>query len=98
MACSLIRPDFPLSERFDHVMNTLKELSGSESWGFSNSVYLSEKETADANFCLAYMMRGKGAFPSGANIQQTLEFYFQCCSMETDCNSVSIAGATIANG
>lgn len=43
-------------------------------------------------------MRGKKAFPANTNIQHTLELYFQCCSLETDCNSIAIAGATIANG
>lgn len=43
-------------------------------------------------------MRGKNSFPEKTNIQETLEFYFQCCSLNTDRNSVAIAGATIANG
>jgi glutaminase len=56
MACSLVKPNLPIAERFDHIMTTVKNLSGGFSWGFSNSTYLSEKETADSNFCLAYMV------------------------------------------
>ena len=44
------------------------------------------------------MMRGQNAFPDETDLTKTLEFYFQCCSLETDCNMVAIAGATIANG
>jgi Glutaminase len=56
MACSLVRPSLPIAERFEAVVETLDKLSGGNKWGFSNSVYLSEKETADSNFCLAYMV------------------------------------------
>jgi glutaminase len=56
MACSLIKNNFSIADRFDHVMSTVKSLSGGVSWGFSNSTFLSEKETADSNFCLAYMV------------------------------------------
>jgi glutaminase len=98
MSCSLVKPNEPICDRFEKVLNTLDSLSGGFKWGFNNSVYLSEKATADSNFCLAYMMRGKNAFPENTDIQETLDFYFQCCSMDTDASTVAVAGATIANG
>ncbi|KAJ3393774.1 hypothetical protein HDU92_007519 [Lobulomyces angularis] len=98
MSCSLIKNSDPLHERFDYLMNKLKELSGNISWGFNNSVYLSEKITADSNFCLAYLMRKNQVFPKNTRLEETLDFYFQCCSIETNCNKQSIAAATIANG
>lgn len=98
MCCSLVKPQLPLHQRFEHVVRKLDDLSGGFNWGFSNSVYLSEKETADKNFCLAYMMRGQQAFPENTDMAKTLDFYFQCCSLETDCNKVAVAAATIANG
>ena len=35
---------------------------------FNNSIYLSEKDSADRNYCLGYMMQEKGAFLNGKNI------------------------------
>ncbi|KAJ3262554.1 hypothetical protein HK103_000083 [Boothiomyces macroporosus] len=97
MACSLIKPKEPIYERFQYVNEQLSKMSGGLKWGFSNIVYQSEKMHADRNFCLGYMMQGKKAFPPGTNLHDTLDFYFQCCSLETDCNKLAIAGATLAN-
>lgn len=56
MSCSLIQSKKRLFERFEHIQDKLGCLSGGCSWGFSNSVYLSERETADSNYCLTYMV------------------------------------------
>lgn len=97
MSCALLYPDKSSYERFDLINNKLNELSEIIPWKFSNSVYLSEKETADSNFCLAYMMRKFNSFPKNTNIQNTLDLYFQSCSLEVNCDILSITGATIAN-
>ncbi|KAJ3276382.1 hypothetical protein HDV01_005005 [Terramyces sp. JEL0728] len=97
MACSLIKSNEPIYEKFQYVNEQLCKMSGGLKWGFSNIVYLSEKMHADSNFCLGYMMQGKKAFPEGTDLNETLDFYFQCCSLETDCNKLAIAGATLAN-
>ncbi len=41
-----------------------------------NSIYLSERETADRNFALAYFMRERIGYPEGTDILDILEFYF----------------------
>ena len=97
MSCALLYSNKSSYERFDLINNKLNELSGTVQWKFSNSVYLSEKETADSNFCLAYMMRKYNSFPKNTNIQNTLDLYFQTCSLEVNCDILSITGATIAN-
>jgi glutaminase len=97
MSCSLLYQDKLSYERFETITDKLTELSGNFPWKFSNSVYLSEKDTADSNFCLAYMMRKYNSFPTNTNIQNTLELYFQTCSLEVNCDLLSIVGATIAN-
>ena len=63
MACSLIRPDLNISDRFDYVLSKWKQLSGNKNPGFNNSIYLSEKQTADRNFALGYFMKENHAFP-----------------------------------
>ena len=84
--------------RFDHVLDTWEALAGGARPGFNNAVFLSERETADRNFALGYFMREKGAFPEGTNLQETLEFYFQCCSIEVTARLMSVVAATLANG
>jgi glutaminase len=71
---------------------------GGEKPRFSNSVYLSERQTADRNFALGYFMREKGAFPDDVDLHDVLDFYFQCCSIELDTEMMSVVAATLANG
>ncbi|HEX8113703.1 MAG TPA: glutaminase A [Kofleriaceae bacterium] len=98
MCCSLIRQDADMAGRFEHVMERWKSLCGDDKVRFSNSVYLSERATADRNFALGYFLREKQAFPANTDLVATLEFYFQCCSIEATAAQLSIAAATLANG
>ncbi|MBU6452279.1 MAG: glutaminase A [Cyanobacteria bacterium REEB67] len=98
MCGALIKPGAPPSDRFDYVMSKWKDCAGSMKIGFDNAVYLSERQTADRNFALGYFMREKKAFPKDANLQEVLEFYFQCCSIEVTTQAMSIIAATLANG
>ena len=85
-------------ERFDYVMERWRALCGGESPRFSTSVFLSERETADRNFALAYFMREKQAFPEDADLHDVLEFYLQCCSIELNTEMMSVVAATFASG
>lgn len=97
MCSSMIKPDKGLADRFDLIMSVWKELSGGRHPGYNNSVYHSEKETADRNFALAHFMREVGAFPEGTDIGKTLDFYFQNCSIEVNSRSMATIAATFAN-
>ena len=98
MSCSLIKPEIEMADRFDYVMDRWTALAGDEKPTFSNSVYLSERQTADRNFALGYFMREHQAFPAGTELIDTLEFYFQCCSIEVTADMMSVVAATLANG
>ncbi|MCU0329429.1 MAG: glutaminase A [Candidatus Kapabacteria bacterium] len=98
MMCSMIRPEEAMADRFDSVVDMWRRLGGGGHVGFNNAVYLSERQTADRNFALGYFMREKNAFPKGTNLIDTLEFYFQCCSIETTSDVMAIVAATLANG
>ncbi|WP_371500921.1 glutaminase A [Kitasatospora sp. NBC_00374] len=98
MSCALIKPDLAIADRFDYVADTWRTLSGGSPVGFNNAVYLSERQTADRNFALGYFMREHGAFPEGTDLIETLEFYFQCCSVELDAGGLASVAATLANG
>ena len=97
MTTSLIRPDLDIADRFDQVAATWRRLTAGGRVGFNNAVYLSERQTADRNFALGYSMRESGAFRPGVDLQQTLEFYFQACSIEVDTEMLAVAAASLAN-
>ncbi|MCC3777888.1 glutaminase A [Streptomyces sp. UNOB3_S3] len=97
MSCALIQRGLDAADRFDFVAETWKRLAGGRSVGFNNSVYLSERSTADRNFALGYSMRERGAFPPGTDLLATLEFYIQCCSIEVDARQLAVAAASLAN-
>ena len=95
MTTSLIRPDLDIADRFDQVAATWRRLTAGGRVGFNNAVYLSERQTADRNFALGYSMRESGAFRPGVDLQQTLEFYFQACSIEVDTEMLAVAAASL---
>ncbi|KAL3891231.1 hypothetical protein ACJMK2_003494, partial [Sinanodonta woodiana] len=96
--CSLMKQDLNLADRFDYTSQLFKKMAGGEYLSFNNSVFLSERETADRNFALAYFLRENKCFPEGTNLIEVLDFYFQLCSVEVTCESAAIIAATLANG
>ena len=110
MCASLIDYENTLANRYDIVIKYWSKLAGNTKINFSTSIYLSEKDTADRNNCLAYMMQESKAFQEGIcsdkykrnwtnkNLEETLDFYFQCCSIEINCTQASIIASTLANG
>jgi glutaminase len=109
MCASLIDYENTLANRYDTVIKYWSRLAGNTKINFSTSVYLSEKDTADRNNCLAYMMQESKAFECGINsskykrnwtnknLEETLDFYFQCCSIEINCTQASVIASTLAN-
>ena len=113
MTTSLIKPELSLSERFDYYFNYIKDLTCRTYISFNNSVYLSEKDSADRNYCLGYMMQEKKAFSEGIDkniskklnriwttndLKENLELYFQTCSIESNLLGIGLLSATLANG
>ncbi len=97
MTCSLIKPELEIADRFDYVLDKWTELSGGIPAKFNNSVYLSERKTADRNYALGYFMKEKNAFPEHSDLIETLEFYFQCCSIEVNTEALAVTAASFAN-
>ncbi|CAG0882908.1 unnamed protein product [Cyprideis torosa] len=94
----LYKPEMSLSEKFDLVQNYFRRLAGDEYIGFNNSVFLSERDAADRNFALGYFMKEHKCFPPNVTLKDTLDFYFQCCSLESNCESMAVMAGTLANG
>nr|KAG5701529.1 hypothetical protein BaRGS_000925 [Batillaria attramentaria] len=98
VTASMLRPELNSSDRFDHTLKMFKRLAGDEFVSFNNSVFLSERDTADRNFAIAYYLKENQCFPRGTNLMETLDFYFQLCSVEVTCDSAAVLAATLANG
>ncbi|XP_069509790.1 glutaminase liver isoform, mitochondrial [Ambystoma mexicanum] len=96
--CSLMKMSANKAEKFDYVMQFLKNMAGNEYVGFSNATLQSEKETGYRNYAISYYLKEKKCFPGGANMKAALDFYFQLCSIEVTCESGSVMAATLANG
>ncbi|XP_049692474.2 glutaminase liver isoform, mitochondrial isoform X1 [Helicoverpa armigera] len=102
LVCSLLktldRPDMSSAEKFDHVISFFSRLAGNEPLGFNNAVFLSEREGADRNYALGFYMREHKCFPEKANFRECMDFYFQCCALEANCDIMAIVSSTFANG
>ncbi|KAF0982092.1 hypothetical protein FDP41_011953 [Naegleria fowleri] len=96
--CSLVKPELPPSKRFTYISSKFSRFAGGSKIGFDNATFLSEKSTGDRNFALAYYMEENNVFPEGTNIEDTLDLYFQQCSILVNCNSLATMAATLANG
>lgn len=96
MCASLIKPDWTDSPRINYIADFWERLAGGVRPSFDLSVYLSERDTADRNYALAYFMKEKKAFEEGADINSTLKFYFQCCSLQQTARTMAVVGATLA--
>uniref|UniRef100_A0A1Y1N5E0 glutaminase n=3 Tax=Photinus pyralis TaxID=7054 RepID=A0A1Y1N5E0_PHOPY len=95
---TLVKPEMTLAEKFDFTMNYFERLAGGEDLGFNNAIFLSEREAADRNYALGFYMREHKCYPEKTSFRECMDFYFQCCSMETSCDIVSVMAATLANG
>ncbi|GBP28168.1 Glutaminase kidney isoform, mitochondrial [Eumeta japonica] len=102
LVCSLLKtldkPEMTLAEKFDYVMSFFSRMAGNEVLGFNNAVFLSEREAADRNYALGFYMREHKCYPEKTNLRECMDFYFQCCSMEANCEIMSVMAATLANG
>ncbi|XP_064473525.1 glutaminase liver isoform, mitochondrial-like isoform X2 [Ornithodoros turicata] len=94
----LIEPEMRTSEKFDWMLQYYRAISGGEYLGFNNAIFLSEREAADRNYAIGFYMKENKCFPERVNLKETMDFYFQLCSLEVNCQSVSVIAATLANG
>ena len=98
MSSALIKRKNKRDERYEHVVSSWKNiLSISTGLGFDNGIYLSEKDSASRNFALSYLMQESGVFPPDTSIINTLELYFQACSITMPCFLLSKFAAVMAN-
>jgi glutaminase len=81
------------------VMDFFSRLMGRHcrsSLHINESIYRSEKGTADRNRALAYFLHNAGTLTG--DVEEALDLYFKLCSIEVSTVDLSVMGATIAAG
>jgi len=102
MTCCHLYRDLPQFERFERVEQVWNKLSaggGTPPMGFSHDVYLAERDTADRNYTLVYMMKEAGSLPRGpgGHVEDSINLYLSFCSLANTCEALSVVAATLAN-
>ncbi len=83
-------------DRYQAVLQTVRDLTANQSLQADEAVYLSEKSTSDRNRSLAYFLRSVGSMEGG--IEDILDSYFRQCSIACDVSDLAVMGATLAFG
>nr|CAD7415748.1 unnamed protein product [Timema cristinae] len=52
-------------------------MAGGESIEFNNAVFMSERDHADRNYALGFLISKYKCFPEGSALQECMDFYFQ---------------------
>ena len=83
------------TERLKRLLSMFKRYTGREH-DVNVPVFLSEKATGYRNRAMAYLMRNFGMVSD--KIDETLELYFQQCSILVNARDLAMLSATLANG
>lgn len=85
--------DFP--DRIGRVLGMLGRYCGRDVY-IDNAVFLSERLTGHRNRANAHLMLNFGMMSE--RMADSLELYFQQCSVLVNCHDLAVMGATLANG
>jgi glutaminase len=85
--------DFP--ERVSRMLQMFGRFTGRDVY-VDNSVFMSERATGHRNRAIGHLMRNFGMV--GEHFEESLELYFQQCSVLVTCHDLAVMGATLANG
>lgn len=80
--------------RIDRVVDYLSGFAG-RPLEINQSVYRSESETGHRNRAIGWLLRNFGILDEDPD--ETLETYFQQCSVEVTCRDLALMGAALAN-
>lgn len=90
---SLIKGQHP-TERLKRILDTFKRYTG-HTHDISMPVFLSEKATGHRNRAMAFLMLNVGIMTD--DLEETLDLYFQQCSILISARDLAIMAATLAN-
>jgi glutaminase len=82
-------------EQFNRIHNMMKRLSNNNNIEVNNSVFKSEKLTGNTNRAMAYYLKGADIIQK--DVEDVLDAYFKCCSVEVVVQDVARIASVIAN-
>jgi glutaminase len=85
--------DFP--DRISRMLSMFQRYCGREVY-IDNAIFMSERATGHRNRAIGHLMRQFGMV--SAQIEESLELYFQQCSILVNSRDLAVMGATLANG
>ncbi len=83
------------TERLKRILDMFRRYTGTE-LSINVPVFLSEKATGNRNRAIAYLMLNCGMVSD--RIEETLDLYFQQCSILVNAHNLAVMAATLANG
>jgi len=82
-------------DQFNRIHNMMKRLSNNNNIEVNNSVFKSEKLTGNTNRAMAYYLKGANIIQK--DVEDVLDTYFKCCSVEVVVQDVARIASVIAN-
>ena len=83
-------------DKFQRILNFVRELASNPEIDVEQSVYLSEKTTGARNRALAYYMQSTGII-SDYDVEEILDVYFRVCSLNVTCKDLAQIALVLAN-
>jgi len=83
------------SERISRMLAMFSRYFGRTLY-VDNSIFMSERATGHRNRAIGHLMLNFGMIKD--RVEETLELYFQQCSLLVNCHDLAVLGATLANG
>ena len=85
-----------MTERLHTLAEYFKKFIGHDDVVVDELTFLSERETGHRNRAVAHLMRGFGMVSE--RFEESLDLYFQQCSLLVSCRDLAVMAATLANG
>lgn len=83
------------AERITRLLGMFSRYAGRPVY-VDNTVFMSERTTGHRNRAIGHLMRNFDMV--GDRFEESLELYFQQCSILMNCHDLAVMGATLANG
>ena len=83
-------------DKFQRILNLVRELASNPEIDVEQSIYLSEKMTGARNRALAYYMQSTGII-SDYDVEEILDVYFRVCSLNVTCKDLAQIALVLAN-
>ncbi|PAB59920.1 glutaminase A [Anaeromicrobium sediminis] len=82
------------NEKFENVLNFIRQICNNNEIQLNEKVYLSEKRTGHRNRSLAHFMRSTNVIEG--DVEEILDVYFKLCSIEVTCKDIASIAAMLA--